>query len=149
MITRKPLGDIDFILFSLDRSSSLNFTFADIETDRYPSISFSVNVIDHSFRGSIDTWIEKNLLQEFHDDLKEMIISREGNLNLSSMSPEEFNFSIISVRKDHFYIKYSIKKNRYANNILNETILSGSFEYDSEYLNKFEHDIRNIMKLFK
>jgi hypothetical protein len=149
LITRKPLGDFDFILFSLDRSSSLNFTFADIDTERYPSISFLVNVIDHSFRGSIEIWIEKNLLQEFHRNLKEMISNREGNLSLSSMSPEEFNLSIISVRRDYFYINYSIKRTRYSNIVLHETVLNGSFDYDPEYLSKFEQDMRNIMNLFK
>ncbi|MGO4372791.1 hypothetical protein AB4Z21_18920 [Paenibacillus sp. MCAF20] len=150
MINRKSIGGFDFILFSIGKSSSLHFAFADIETDHYPSISFIVHVIDHSFRGSIDIWIEKDILQEFYDDLKQMIMTREGRLNLTSMSPEELELSIISENKKQFYINYSIKKTRPANNkLLNETLLSGSFEYDSEYLYELEQDIRNIMKLFK
>ncbi|WP_218618698.1 hypothetical protein, partial [Paenibacillus sp. P3E] len=85
MTTRKLINDFDFILFSLDRRSSLQFTFIDIETERYPSISFLVDVIDHSFKGSIEIWIEKNILEEFYKSLKETMNSREGNLSLGSM----------------------------------------------------------------
>ncbi|OKP92958.1 hypothetical protein [Paenibacillus sp. P32E] len=149
MTTRKLINDFDFILFSLDRRSSLQFTFIDIETERYPSISFLVDVIDHSFKGSIEIWIEKNILEEFYKSLKETMNSREGNLSLGSMSPEEFKLSMISIRKDLFIINYTIKRTKYLNNKLSETILSGSFEYDREYLNKLEQDLRNIKKLFK
>jgi len=149
MTIRKPLNDFDFIIFSLDHCSSLQFTFVDIETERYPSISFLVDVVDDSFKGAIEIWIEKNLLEEFYENLKEMINSREGNLSLNSMSPEEFQLSMISTRKDLLIINYSIKKTRYLNNNLNETIFRGSFEFDQEYLNKLEQDLRNIKKLFK
>ncbi|WP_256762446.1 hypothetical protein [Cohnella sp. WQ 127256] len=147
MITRKPLDENDFILFSLDRKSSVHFSFADLEAERYPSISYKVEIIDHSFRGSTNICLEKHKKKEFLTDLIEINKLREGFINIKSMSPEEFEISLESIRLDRFIINYSLQRNRYSENYMITTKLNGSFEFDSEYFNKFEKDIRRIYEL--
>lgn len=72
MIISKPLGEYDFILFSTDRKSTMLFTFLEIELARYPSISFRVHIKDHLFSGEINIWIEKEKVDNFLRDIKEL-----------------------------------------------------------------------------
>ena len=120
MIISKPLGEYDFILFSTDRKTTMLFTFLEIELDRYPSISFRVHIKDHLFSGEINIWIEKEKIDDFLRDLKELNSSRKDKLYLESMSPEEFELTFQSERVDLFLVNYSIKQTKYSKNKLIE-----------------------------
>lgn len=147
MIISKPLGEYDFILFSTDRKSTILFTFLEIELERYPSISFRVHIKDHLFSGEINIWIEKEKIDAFLKDVKDLNSSRIGKLSLESMSPEELELTIQSERVDHFLVSYSIKQTKYAKNKLIGTTFKGTFEFDSEFFNDLEQNVKAIGKI--
>lgn len=147
MINSKHLGEFDFILFSTDRISAILFTFLEIELERYPSISFRVHIKDHLFTGEINIWIEKEEIVDFLGGLKKINSTRIGKLSLKSMSPEEFELTIQSEKVDLFLVNYSIKQAKYSNNKLIETTLTGAFEFDSEFFNELEQNVKAIGKL--
>ncbi|MDG0808056.1 hypothetical protein [Cohnella rhizosphaerae] len=149
MIISKPLEEYDFILFSTDRKSSMLFTFLEIEQERYPSISFRVHIKDYMFSGEVYIWIEKEKIDNFLRDIKELNSSRKGKLTLESMSPEELELSIQSERVDLFLMNYSIKQTKYCKNKMIETILKGTFEFDLEFFNDLEQNVKAIVKLLK
>ncbi|WDH96235.1 hypothetical protein PUW24_18925 [Paenibacillus urinalis] len=147
MIISKPLGEYDFILFSTDRKSTILFTFLEIELERYPSISFRIHIKDHLFIGEINVWVEKEKIDSFLRDVKELNSSRKGKVSLESMSPEELELTIQSERVNLFLLNYSIKQTKYLNNKLIETTLKGTFEFDSEFFNELEQNVKAIDKL--
>jgi len=139
--------DYGFKLISIDRETIMQFTLLDLETERYPSISLLVDVVDRSFRGSINVWFDKNSIEVFLMKLIKLNKDRDGQSGINSMSPEEFELLISSTRKDQFIITYKLHKRKYSNNSLIETKLVGSFDFDTEYFNQFEQDLRGILKL--
>jgi len=141
------MGEFDFILFSTDRKSTILFTFLEIELERYPSISFHVHIKDHLFTGEINIWIEKEEIVAFLEGLKKLNSSRIGKLSLKSMSPEEFELTIQSEKVDLFLVNYSIKQTKYFKTKLIETSLTGAFEFDSEFFNELEQNVKAIGKL--
>lgn len=149
MVISKPLGEYDFILFSTDRKSTILFTFLEMEKERYPSISFRVHIKDHLFSGEVNIWIEKEKIDNFLRDIKELNSSRKGKLTLESMSPEELELTIQSERVELFLVNYSIKQTKYTKNKMIETTLKGTFEFDSEFFNDLEQNVKAIVKLLK
>ncbi|GIO84033.1 hypothetical protein J25TS5_09650 [Paenibacillus faecis] len=149
MVISKPLGEYDFILFSTDRKSTILFTFLEMEKERYPSISFRVHIKDHLFSGEVNIWIEKEKIDNFLRDIKEFNSSRKGKLTLESMSPEELELTIQSERVELFLVNYSIKQTKYTKNKMIETTLKGTFEFDSEFFNDLEQNVKAIVKLLK
>jgi len=148
MVISKPLGENEFILFSTDRKATILFTFLEIELNRYPSISFRVHIKDHLFSGEVNIWIEKEKIDDFLRDIKELNSSRKGKCFLESMSPGELELVIQSERIDHCLVNYSLKRSKYSNNKMIETTLKGTFEFDSEFFNDLEQNVKAIDKLF-
>jgi hypothetical protein len=147
MILNTPIGEYDIVLQSKDRKSNIIFTFVDIELNHLPSINYIVNINDKKFAGEVNVWIDKEVFSEFFEGLIEANIKRTGNFIIRSMTPEELEVDFIGQSNGRYEILYSIKKSGFIENRLIETVLKGSFEYDTEFLNQLTEKLKDVKKL--
>jgi hypothetical protein len=147
MILNKSISEYDIVLQSKDRKSNIIFTFMDIELKHLPSINFIVNVCDQKFAGEVNIWIDKEVFSEFFERLIEANNKRTGNFNIRSMTPEELELNFIAQSNGRYEILYSIKKSGFLENRSIETVLKGSFEYDTEFLNQLAEKLKDVKKL--
>lgn len=63
------------------------------------------------------------------------------------MSEEEFELLFIHTGRGRYEVVYSIKRNRYSANRLIETTLSGSFDYDIEFLGGLTEKLQTVRTL--
>lgn len=139
--------DHKFTLKSCGLESIIHFKLVEIEINRYPSLSFQVQVKDQSFSGEITTWIEQETLLQFLLQLKAININRKGAASLQSMNPEDLLITIECDKLNRFAVNYATKHFTYSSNSLVETSLRGSFILDSEYLLSVEDDVSTIVEL--
>ncbi|WP_156739234.1 hypothetical protein [Paenibacillus oryzae] len=143
----KPLDPYDFFIQSEDKKSHILFSFKDVELERYKSINYLVYIKDDQFAGQVEIWIEHEELHNFMEGLLKAENSEVKMIHLKAMSDEEFEMTFIDQKMGHYEIAYSITKRRYSRAGLIETILKGSFGYDSEFLNLLKERLKGINKL--
>ncbi|XID94885.1 hypothetical protein ACF3MZ_10370 [Paenibacillaceae bacterium WGS1546] len=143
----KLLMDYDFIISGSDLQSCVRFTFIDAVSERYPSIAFAVEAVDHSFSGANkDLWFAQDEIRSFLLQIKTLVRTMEGKASLRSMSPDEFDFNVERTG-DRFVVAYAIKTIRYSGNVLLHTQLQGTFEIEPEEINRLQHKLATVKQL--
>ncbi|KRF20177.1 hypothetical protein [Paenibacillus sp. Soil787] len=89
------ITDYDFRIYSEDKESYITFTLEQYLHNRMPSLSCTIEVLDNNFRGwNINVWFALDELLSFIKRLDELSKSRNGEINLTAMTHEDFILNI-------------------------------------------------------
>ncbi|NBI30744.1 WapI family immunity protein [Chengkuizengella marina] len=142
-----PVTEYDFIIYSDDKTSIITITLEEYLHQRLPSLSCTIEVLDNKFKAwNINVWFALEELLSFISKLEKLEKTRQGNICLKAMTPEDFSITFENYNnKGDFAIHYSLTNNRkYFSEIKMSNTLTGGFKIDSEFLFKILSDFKHL-----
>jgi hypothetical protein len=107
---RPPPASREIVLRSPDGRDVLRL--AAIRRDSgYPSLEVRIEARSKGFSGASDVWVDGFALKEFTAALRELERSRQGRLELRSMSPDELSLVLRSMdHAGHLVVEFAIAR---------------------------------------
>ena len=105
-----PFAPRTILLHSADGRDVLRLT--SIRRDAgYPSLEVRVEVTAKGFCGGADVWVDGFDLKKFTAALRELERSRQGSLELRSMTPDDFRLALRSMdHAGHLLVEFGIAR---------------------------------------
>ncbi len=135
-------------LFSEGKRSSLTLEVIELDLIIYPSLNFSVTLVDEGFCEAHNmAWVGLDGFKAFVNAMQQCEKTRRGKAELHGISDDELDLVIEnSDTLGHFDVKYRMSKfgwERY------DRVIVGGFDLDASFLQQMVSDLAYLLTMIK